>query len=319
MAGITGQGTTFNLPNYVGEIFALTPADTPFLSMIGGLTGGKRTAAKSFTWQGFDLRAAAVNTKVEGATPTGQARVRTEFSNVVEIHQDAVEVNYSKQAAINQNNGTFGVNGTNPVADEMAWQTEQSLKQTARDVNYSFINGTYQLPVNNATPRKTRGILAAITTNVVLAAGASPTKKMILDLMQAIWDSGGITESETATIMVNLSMKRWISKLFITDANYAEASRNIGGVNVLTIETDFGKLNVMLDRAMPTTVIAVVSAQYCFPVFMEIPGKGFFFQEPLAKVGAADKSQTYGEVGLEYGSEIFHGKITGLDPAAPGS
>ena len=25
MAGITGQGTTFNLPNYTGELFAITP------------------------------------------------------------------------------------------------------------------------------------------------------------------------------------------------------------------------------------------------------------------------------------------------------
>ena len=40
MAGITGQGNTFNLPNYVGELFALSRETTPFLSAIGGLTGG---------------------------------------------------------------------------------------------------------------------------------------------------------------------------------------------------------------------------------------------------------------------------------------
>ncbi|MEV6647765.1 hypothetical protein [Amycolatopsis sp. NPDC051371] len=32
----------YNAPNFVGESFALTPTDTPFLSAIGGLTGGKR-------------------------------------------------------------------------------------------------------------------------------------------------------------------------------------------------------------------------------------------------------------------------------------
>ena len=31
MAGITGMGTTFDLPNYAGELFALTPEDTPLL------------------------------------------------------------------------------------------------------------------------------------------------------------------------------------------------------------------------------------------------------------------------------------------------
>ena len=32
MPGITGMGTTFNLPNYHGQLFGLTPEDTPLLS-----------------------------------------------------------------------------------------------------------------------------------------------------------------------------------------------------------------------------------------------------------------------------------------------
>ena len=39
MAGVSGIGTTFNLPNYHGELFSVTPSDTPLLSAIGGLTG----------------------------------------------------------------------------------------------------------------------------------------------------------------------------------------------------------------------------------------------------------------------------------------
>lgn len=61
MAGITGLGTTYNLPNYVGEIFAVTPEDTPFLSSIGGLTGGKATKSTIFEWQTYDLRSAGVS------------------------------------------------------------------------------------------------------------------------------------------------------------------------------------------------------------------------------------------------------------------
>ena len=37
---VSGTGTTFNLPNFVGELFTLIPAQVPFLSMMGGLTGG---------------------------------------------------------------------------------------------------------------------------------------------------------------------------------------------------------------------------------------------------------------------------------------
>lgn len=31
MPGITGLGTTYNLPNYVGELFAVSTEDTPLL------------------------------------------------------------------------------------------------------------------------------------------------------------------------------------------------------------------------------------------------------------------------------------------------
>ncbi len=46
---------------------------------------------------------------------------------------------------------------------------------------------------------------------------------------------------------------------------------------------------------------------------MPVPGKGNFFLESLAKTGAADKYQIYGQCGLDYGAEWYHGKITELD------
>ena len=39
MGAITGQGQSYNLPNYVGELFNVSPTDTPLLSAIGGMTG----------------------------------------------------------------------------------------------------------------------------------------------------------------------------------------------------------------------------------------------------------------------------------------
>lgn len=57
---------------------------------------------------------------------------------------------------------------------------------------------------------------------------------------------------------------------------------------------------------------AVVSLEHLQPVFVEVPGKEHFFEETLAKTGASDKVQIYGEIGLEYGSELAHGIIRGL-------
>lgn len=406
MPGITGQGTTFNLPNYVGELFNASPTDTPFLSSIGGLTGGDAAEATLFQWQGYDLRNAdKLRQRVEGANaPTAEQRVRFNVTNVVEIHQEQVEVSYTKLAATGQFNstgsahpGSVGISGSNPVRNELQWQVTQALVQIARDVELSFIAGTFNNPATNATARRTQGIMAATVTNVFdkavivgngdsaiatngvitetahglvvgdpviprdLTGGAigvlleeqiyyvntAPdantftiatqpggatitfgtagtadffepavlTKAFVDDLLQRVWDNGGISVSETATLMTNSTLKRALTKIYITDANFQESSRTVGGVHVMTIETDFGTLNVMLNRYMPSGALEVVSLEECTPVFLPIPEKGFLFAEPLAKNGAHERSQIYGEIGLKYGNEKSHGKLLAVKPA----
>lgn len=318
MPGITGQGTTYNLPNYVGELFAASPEDTPLLSAIGGLTGGESVGARQFEWQGYDLRDAdGSRQRLEGANaPDGEERTRYSASNVVEIHQESVEVSYTKQAA-NRERATNGaatvqLAGSVLPADELTWQIDQQLKQVARDVEKSFIAGTYQLPTDNAKPRRTRGLLEATTTNVAASTHTAKelTVEEILDLFQKVWENGGIQEAETRTVIVGAALKRTLTRLFITDVKYQEESRNVGGVNLQTFETDFGKANIMLDRFMPSDTLVVASLEDLKPAFLDIPGKGHFFAEPLAKTGAADKVQIYGEVGLQYGNQRKHGKLT---------
>lgn len=391
MAGIVGQGNTYNLPNYVGELFQVTPTDTPFTSAIGGLTGGKQAKSQLFTWQGVDLRPAGQNVALEGANaPQPQERVRFPVQNVVEIHHEAVEVSYTKQAAVGQVSPQ-GVLGNQPIQDEFGFQAMLSLEQTARDIEYSFINGVGgTLPDDNTTPRRTQGILAATQTNVVhagaqigaaeavsasgdtvtvtahgLTAGTvvslsnvvdaeplvegdyyvtSPTTNafklaatpggaaiditadgtvdvanttaitpdLVDGLLQSVFDNGGLQNAEAGTLMTGSAGKRGLSKAYMTAGNYREQSRNVGGVNLTVIETDFGALTIMLNRYMPAGVLEVVSLDQCAPVFLEIPGKGFLFMEPLAKVSSSERAQLYGEVGLEYGNERCHGKIDGL-------
>ena len=312
MAGITGQGTTYGLPNYVGDLFELTPADTPFLSLIGGLSGGESTTSPSFQWQAYDLRAAAVdNAALEGANaPTSESRVRANYFNVCQIMQESIEVSYSKMAAIGAYSGE-NISGENPVTNEMDFQVEQMLKQIARDAEMSFLEGAFNDPADNTTARKTRGIANAAGNSADMA-DAALTEDKVLDLMQAVWENGGIQVSETATLMCNANVKRQLTKIFVTDKNYREESRNVAGVNVQTIETDFGKVNVLLNRHVHTQQLYVVSTELCVPVFMNIPDKGFLFVEPLAKEGAADKFQIYGEIGLKYGNPNAHGKIVNI-------
>jgi hypothetical protein len=393
MAGVTALGTTYNLPNYTGILYQLTPADTPFFSAIGGLSGGGQSTDTEFEWETFDLRSASQPAVLEGQdAPTEQGRVRAQVKNVTQIYQETIGVSYTKQAAIGRKSGLAN-DATNPVRDEVNWQTEQMLKQMVRDVNYTSINGAYQLPVDNTTARKSRGLLTAITSNVFDAsAGASKsgaaattdiitlashgqsigdlivftnigtavgvtvgvnyyviadsfttgqfkiatarggtavdittagtvvwpaytplTKPLVDQMLQTVYDAGGISESATATLLVSSAQRRMVTAAY-TSANYVtkELQGNLGGVTVDRIQTDFGILNVMLDRMVPTTTLAVVSMEQCRPVFLEVPGKGHFFAEELAKTGAKDRRQLYGEVGLQYGNEKAHGKMLNL-------
>lgn len=394
MAGITGLGTTFNLPNYTGVLYGLSKEATPFLSAIGGMSsGGGGTADYEFEWQAYDLRRRDQNVALEGAdAPTAQGRVRSNFSNLVQIHHEAVEVSYTKQAANQRLSGLNQGGTSNPVTDEMDWQVEQALKQIAGDINYSFINGKYNKPSDNTTARKTRGLIQAISTNAAVDSGAvartgatsatdtitvthslavgdrvvftavagaaaaninlgqvyyvqsisttvsfkialtsggaaltvgtgtgidfyqvsttAGAKSAVNLLARRVWENGGSAASLTSVLLVNNRQQEAISTAF--GSQYAEQSRELAGQSISTVITDYGTFGVMQDIDMPQDAIGLVQLSACRPVWLTIPDKGNLFLEPLAKTGAKDRAQIYGEVGLDYGHEKLHGITRGL-------
>lgn len=322
----SGQGTTFNLPNYVGELFAVTPTDTKFLSAIGGLSGGEAVDHYIHQWQTYDLPAAAQNVALEGAAaPTASERTRSNVVNVAQIIHEAVEISYTKLATIGQyastgagNTKALGIAGMQPVRNELDWQVEQTLKKIARDTEYSFLRGTFSDPASNATGRQTRGILEAISTNVVANGGSPFTRNTFFSLLDLMFTSG-MEDDGTVTVIANSDVILRLNDIFVEDmgAGFQQADRNVGGVDLKTIITPFATLNVMLNRHMPDDQLAVATLSQCSPFFVNIPGKGFLFAEPIGKTGASEKVQIYGEIGLKYGAEIQHGKITGI-PAGYG-
>jgi hypothetical protein len=309
MGAVSGLGDSYDLPNYVGELFNITPNDTPFLSAIGGMTGGKSVTSKQFTWQTVDNATAAQTVVAEGADATFAERSRSEVTNVTQIMQYGVHVSYTKQAATGNLAGQ-SILGNQPVQDELAFQLDMAMKRAARDIEFSFIQGTYVADTDVSTARKTRGMLAAISTNERAAAGGALTQSDVDQVLKAMADSGA--PFEQPVMMANAFQKQKLSSIFSSALSLAPRDRNIGGVNITTIETDFGEIGIVYNRHVPADDIVIADLAYCKPVFLDIPGKGHFFAEPLAQTGSAYKFQIYGEVGLEYGPEQFHGKITNL-------
>lgn len=316
MATVSGQGTTFGLPNYTGELFSVAPSDTPFLSAIGGLNGGKTVLSTEFEWQTEDLEStSANNSKVEGANaPTASGVSRSNVSNVVEIHQETIEVTYTKQAAIGLHNG-INNEEANPVRDELAHQVDLKLRKVGVDIEKTFLTGTYSKPGTNATARTCRGIVTAVTTNVFANGGTARaiTKAILDNALASMFTNGAQLPQDKTVLMLGPAQKIALSNLYSTAVlNQPTMTRNIGGVAIDTIVTDFGTFGVMVNRWFPTGKIGIVDLSVCKPVFLDVPGKGHLFVEPLAKNGAADRYQLYGEVGLEYGPEVYHGVIGDL-------
>lgn len=396
MSGLTTLGTTYNLPNYTGELIEKSPSTAPFLSIAGGLSGGKSVQAPKVEWQTKDLRSSTANNVVlegqDAANPV--ARVRANVYNMLEIHQSFIEVSYSKQAAIQLRSG-INTGQEQPVTNELAEQVMNEVIAAKRDVNASFLTGVFNEPSDNTTKRQTRGIITAVTTNlqdasalsgngnlpsittatngqftstahglvtgdtVIFSAvsntelstdtpyyvtkvdantftvaatkggstitfastgtatgvkGVTVTDALLGGLTQSIWENGGLTENETFTLFCGSRVKRDLSTAFIKNygSGYFGQSRNVGGVSVTVITTDFGELNLVLDRQMPKHKLLAATMAEVAPVFMDIPNKGHFFVEPLAKTGAQEKVQLYGEVGLEYGAELHHGVLKNL-------
>ena len=181
-ASVSGQGTTFNLPNYHGELIQLTPQETPFLSAIGGLFGYESANSPQFEWQTTDLRDASdTRQRLEGAdAPTAENRIRVNLENVVEIHQEKIEVSYTKEASTGVYagiNAHGGLNTANPVTSELAFQTDAALKAKKLDIEKAFVQGTYAKPADNTAPRKTRGIMEATSTaNIAYSAASAAVK-----------------------------------------------------------------------------------------------------------------------------------------------
>jgi hypothetical protein len=395
MAGITGLGTTFNLPNYHGELFAVSPSDTPLLSASGGLGSAGQVADTLVEWQKYDLRDPSIRTRLEGAdAPTAEERVRANVTNRLQIFHEAVSTSYTKQAAT-QRYAALADGASNPVTNEHSWQVMQALKQIARDVNYSFWNAVRNDPADNTTARQMAGLLSVISTNAkvktgsTLLTGASAAtdtitvthslavndKVVFTDvgastaivpgraywvksvsttasfkisatqggaaitigtatvsfyelpaadvvgvddvnlLLQSAYDNGGISDQGTATLFVPSGQKLAVTKAYAGAYGKADplaGTRNVGGVAVNTVVTDFGTVNIAIDRALPADAVAVVSLEQIQPVFLNVEGKGVLFEEELAKTGSSDKTQLYGEIGLAYGNEASHAVMRGL-------
>lgn len=302
-------GTVWNLPNYLGELFTASRLQTPVLTMSGGMNGAGVTSNFEFPVdQTFAHEAASQPSITETASltaPTAISYVRAQDKNVCQIHQEQVSISYAKMSNSGRISGIATSGQALQPINEKDFQIARALEKIARDVEYSFIQGAYQIATSAGVANTTRGLNAAASSTV--AASAATLSKSLLDsLLVEMYNNGAIFQN--AVFVVNAFQKQQLSKIY----GYAPTDRNVGGLDIKTVETDFGTLGVVLDPFQSTSVVTVAEMSVVRPVTLPVPGKGNMFYEELSKSGASESGQVYGQIGLDHGPGFYHGTITGL-------
>lgn len=311
----TGYAGTGNVSNVQGaQVLTFSAIDYPFLSRVAGRKISQSdTYSMSAAYTHQNAAQPAITEAASVTAPTAIAYEREEEKNKVQIFQEAVSVTYAALSSSERlkiaEDGTSGSGYTaSPlraaVTNELAFQTARAQEKLYRDLEYTLINGA-------GTTYKTKGILTACTTSTVDASGAALSKGLVDELLQEMAAAGA--HFRRPTIFAYAFQRSALTKLY----EYVPADRNVGGASIGSIITDFGVWEVVYDRFMPTNGILFADMAYVNVVTKPTPGKdympdGLFLMEELAKTGAAERYQLYGELGIDYGSEKLHGSITGL-------
>jgi len=290
--------------------------------MIGGLTGGMITRAWEFVVAQLYAHPPAEQPNISETasiiSPPPSHITREQVTNVVQIHQEAIDLTYVKLSNMGLMSGVNIANQAANPPNEFDWQLQQKLIKVARDVEHSFIAGTFQRASSAAVANRTRGIIEATQLpggTHIDAAGAPLDKNMLNTLFREMADGGAMFQNPV--MMVGAYLKQRITEIYNLVVGFAlPPTRNVGGLNIQEIEFDFGRLGIVWNRFMPPDALAVVDVSYCAPVFQEVPGKGILFTEPLAKIGASEREMLFGQIGLDHGPSFMHGSITGIDVSA---
>ena len=313
---MTGAETvqSFACPNYSGLLYNKANTNTPFLNMISGNV--KYTNSVEFvTGQYYTSEEGVIPAISETASltaPTATFVTRTQLSNVTQIFMETVAISYAKMS----NMATLsGVNLAGQVANpqnELDFQIARKMEKIKRSIEKTFIQGTYNKATADTEINKTRGMVAAITTNVVAAESKPLDLWLVNEVVTDIKNAGG--DISNLVILMNSA------NLLQLHGNAIELGMPVGqsylssyGIQVRDLILPIGTtIRVALGEFIPSGTALVINPSVVGPVEQPTPGKGNFFLEQLSRTGAGEKHQIFGQIGLDHGPEWFHGKITGL-------
>lgn len=312
---------SFGVLNYSGMLFNKGNTRTPFSSMISGKT--KYTNSVEFVlgqeYASEDGTIPSISEKASLSAPDASYITRSQNTNVTQIFQDAVAISYAKQSNMATLAGAnLAGQQANPL-NELDFQVANKMKKMARSIEKTFIQGKYNKATSDEEVNKTRGIDQAIVTNVISAeTGSGANKKnapldiwMLNELVEKIDKSNGDISNLTLWCD-NTTLNQIHGNAIEMGVSVGEFRANEYGIQIRDIYLPTATVHIAVGQFIPEGTAYLLNFDAIAPVEQLVPGKGNFFLEELAKIGAGTKYQIFGQIGLDYGNERLHGKITGL-------
>lgn len=298
-AGTFLEGELIDLSN---EIALVNPTDTPLYTLIAGR--GQITKAQDITvtWREKELNQTRGQLILEGAeagNPINSSR--TMQSNVCQIMEKVVSVS-----------GTVRALAAKGLGDEFNSEVTDRLVELKRDIEWYLINGVKALE-SGSTPRQMNGLINMVSAETTkdLSAKTTGAGKLeeadFLDMLQAIWARGA---GGSFYAFLNAGEKRIVNDLLKNTTNarlIMEQGDNVLGVKVQKIDTDFGEINLVLNRHMPTGNILAVDLD-----LVEVAELRPTFYEDLAKTGDYSKGHVVVENTVKLLNQFAGGKIIGI-------
>lgn len=310
--------TSGSVLGYSGMLFNKGNTKTPFSTMIGGKR--KYTNHTEFvTGQEYQTATGSqpeISEAQSLTAPEANIITREQKTNVTQIFQESVGISYGKMS----NMGTLsGINvagqQANPINEE-DFQVAAKMAKIGQDIEYTFINGEFQKSTGDTVANKSRGLLNAITSNALDADGKMLTFMLVCEALKSIKESNG----DITNIVLGLDSTSRLQLNADAAANgltIAESGRVINGISVDKVLTPLGTVYLKDLFYLPAGTVALFDPTIMAPVEQPTPGKGNFFLEELAKVGAGTKKQIFGQIGLDHGPEWYSAKITNLSIDTP--
>lgn len=279
------------------EIALVSPTDTPLTTLLMGRGATVPATDITVTWRERKLNETRGTLKKEGADAGDPIKSsRGSLSNVCQIIEKVTQVSGTAEKL---NPKGIGSSFNAEVADR--------LIETKRDLEWYFLNGV-RAEENESTPRQMNGLINLVNADNVIDATAGLTEDLMLDAMQKMWDHGSQGEYYT---FVNAGVKRKLNELFKNGQNVRINIENgiaqVQGVTVQRVESDFGVLNLVLNRHVDAKTMLILDLDQV--QIAEL--RGTFF-EMLPKAGDYHKGHILNESTIKLLNSYSGAKIINI-------